>query len=207
MRKSFSLIELIFTIFLILLVSSFFYLKKTEDKLQVATERLILYLKQTRYQALIDSKEEKNNPLWHKKRWTFKFFRCRKRVGGFYYTIYSDENMKGHPGQDESLIDPLTKKRVYSTNSCKVNNKNSKYVLLTKEFDIKDINISCNKTNSVGQISFGNNGKIYAKQSPKENLSFEFEIHNSCEITLIDNKNQSSTIIIEAKTGYIFRKN
>ena len=103
-----------------------------ENKLYEATNRLVIYLKQTRYQALIDSKEEKSNPFWHKKRWTLKFLRCREDVGGLYYVIYSDTNMTGIPSLNESLIDPLSNKKVYSTNQCELSTNTSKYVLLTK---------------------------------------------------------------------------
>ncbi|XPV53004.1 MAG: hypothetical protein ACNI3H_12015 [Halarcobacter ebronensis] len=50
--------------------------------------------------------------------------------------------MMGHPNENESLIDPLIKKIVYSSKSM-VNMMKMivKYVLLTKEFDAVDTNI------------------------------------------------------------------
>ncbi|XPV83212.1 MAG: hypothetical protein ACNI22_04865 [Halarcobacter sp.] len=39
----------------------------------------------------------------------------------------------------------------------------SKYVLLTKEYDIIDTNITCNSTKRLGQLSFGNDGKVYSR--------------------------------------------
>lgn len=203
MKNSFSLIELLIVIFLSILISSFFYSRKNEDNLQIVAKRLALYLKQTRYQAMIDDKEEKDNPLWHKKRWTLKFFRCKKDVGGIYYVIYSDINMKGHPNQNESLIDPLTQKRIYSSNSCEVNNKNSKYVLLTKEFGINSVSLSCNKTSGLGQISFGNDGKVYAKLSSNANSGFEYEINKNCEIVLKSQDNKKIGLKIESNTGFV----
>lgn len=206
MKTSFTLIETILTLFLITIISSFFYFKTSNNKIDIAVDRLLLYLKQTRYQALIDNKEENNNPLWHKKRWTFKFFRCKKNVGGLYYSIYSDENMKGHPNLDESLIDPLTQKRVYSTNACKESSDTSKYVLLTKEYGINSIDISCNMTSSIGQISFGSDGKVYAKLSSNKYAKSEYEIKNKCKIVMKAQENEDRSIIIEGNTGYIYKE-
>lgn len=196
--------EMIFVIAIISIIVSYFQMNKKDDNLKKAADRIVLYLKQTRYQALIDNKENKEDTLWHKKRWTFKFFRCSKNVGGIYYSIYSDENMTGHPNLEESLIDPLNKKRVYSTNSCEVSNNTSKYVLLTKEFDIVDVDISCNSTSSLGQISFGENGKVYSRLSNDINGKFDFEVENRCEIKLISKENKEISIYIEPKTAYIW---
>ena len=41
--------------------------------------------------ALIDNKYDLDDPLWHKKRWTLKFFRCKENVGGIYYLL---QNLK-----------------------------------------------------------------------------------------------------------------
>ncbi len=89
MKRSFSLLELILTLTFICLVSiSFFFTKESifENKIDIATNRLILYLKQTRLQALLDSQYSPTDNLWHKKRWTLKFFRCNKNIGGIYYS-------------------------------------------------------------------------------------------------------------------------
>lgn len=110
-KKSFLLIELIFVIVIISIVSYVFIPNPLDDtKLDTITKRLILYLNHTRYKSFIDDKYSLEEKLWHKKRWTLKFFRCRTSVGGIYYVIYSDTNMSGHPGKNDSLNDPLTKK-------------------------------------------------------------------------------------------------
>ncbi|WP_320034997.1 type II secretion system protein [Halarcobacter sp.] len=206
MKKSYSLIELILVIFLISILYYSISLNNHNNKLDELTNRIVLYLKQARYQALIDNKKEKNQELWHKKRWTLKFFNCKKSVGGIYYVIYSDSNMTGHPNLDESLKDPLTKKRIYSSNSCETNEKTSKYVLLTKEFNIKDVFISCNNTSSIGQISFGSEGKVYSKLSSKENESDEYEIKERCKIEIRTKENERREIIIEGRSGYVYKE-
>lgn len=206
MKNSFSLIETIVVTFLILLISSMTFTKVKEDKLTNALKKLELYIKETRYQSLIDNKNNLDDSLWHKKRWTLKFFNCKEEVGGLYYVIYSDNNKTGHPNQNESLIDPLTKKRVYSTNNCDYNENRSKNVLLTKEFDIKEVYMNCNSTSTIGQISFGSNGKVYTKLSTDENEFDKYELINRCEIKFTDFNGNIKILVVEPKTGYSYIK-
>ena len=145
-KNSFTLLELILVIVLISILYSSFKLNKiNENKLDQISKKLELQLKYLRYKALINSKKINNEDKWYKKRWTLKFFRCNKNVGGIYYAIYSDKNMQGHPNKTESLKDPLSKKYIYNSNSCIESDDTSKYTLLTKNFDIKSVNLTCNE--------------------------------------------------------------
>jgi len=206
MKKSFTLLELILMIVLLGFLYTSFIPKVKVSKIDDLTNRLVLYLKQTRYQSLINDKFSNSDNLWHKKRWTLKFFRCRETIGGIYYVIYSDKNASGHPGIDDSLKDSLTLKNIYSTNSCTENIKNSKYVLISQNFNIRTVNISCNETSSLGQLSFGSDGKIYSKLSANENDFISYEIINNCKIELSDIFNEKRTIQLESKTGYVYKE-
>jgi len=207
MKKSFTIIELILVIILLLLIYNIFTPKVKINTIDELTNRLVVYLKQTRYQALINDKYNHNDDsFWHKKRWTLKFFRCKESVGGIYYVIYSDENTTGHPGVDDSLKDSLTLKNIYSSNSCNENIENSKYVLISQNFDIQNVNVSCNSTDSLGQLSFGNDGKIYSRLSANANDDSSYEIQNNCKIELINSSNEKRVIHLESKTGYIYKE-
>lgn len=205
MKKAFSLLEVLLVISLLGFLYTAFTPKTKINKIYEVTNRLILYLKQTRYQALINDKHNNENEYWHKKRWTLKFFRCRKDVGGIYYSIYSDNNSSGHPSIEDSLKDSLNQKNIYSTNYCKENINNSKYVLITKNFDIEEVKISCNETTSLGQLSFGTDGKVYSKLSNIPNDSSSYEIDDMCTIELIDILGEKRNIIVENNTGYIYK--
>lgn len=206
MKRAFTLLESLIVISILIFIGSFYIKKIDENNLEYAVNRISLYLKQTRYQALIENKEKHDDGFWHKTRWTLKFFRCNKNIQGFYYNIYSDRNKTGHPGLEESLEDPLTNKKIYSTNKCEYKKNSSKYVLLTKEFGINEIEVSCNNTNSLGQISFGNDGRVYSKLSPYANEHYEYEITSKCIIKLKDEKENIAELIIEPKTAYVYRK-
>lgn len=177
-----------------------------DAQLEIATQRLILYLKHTRIQALIDDKFDPNDSLWHKKRWSLKFLRCKHDVGGLYYSIYSDTNKTGQIAKAETLKDPLTLKYIYSDNTCEAKEDRSKYVLLTQEFNINKVEVSCNDTDSLGQLSFGSKAELYSKLSDTQNRPFDYLVENPCEITLYNDKGDISVIVIEPHTGYIYKK-
>ena len=176
--------------------------KNQISKLQLATDKILLYLNYTRYIAHIDNKFDNYDDEWEKKRWTLKFLNCSTKYGGLYYNVYSD--MYGgtaHYKKTDTLKDPLNNKYLYS-NACSEDllNDKSKHVLLSKEYDIKEINVSCNTTSTIGQISFGFDGKIYSQLGT--NIK---EIDKTCYIKLIDKQNNFKEIAIEPKTGYIHK--
>ena len=70
-------------------------------------------------------------------------------------------------------------------------------------FDIENVNISCNNTSSLGQLSFGNDGKVYSRLSNYENESEEYEIKSPCEIKLRTKNGEEGRILIENLTGYV----
>jgi hypothetical protein len=207
-KKSFSFLEIIAVIAILGIFYSAFILKfePKDTQLEVATQRLILYLKHTRMQALIDEKFDSNDNLWHKKRWSLKFLRCKQEVGGLYYSIYSDKNRTGQIAKDETLKDPLTKKYIYSDNSCEVKEDRSQYVLLTKEFNINHVEVSCNDTDSLGQLSFGSYAEVYTKLPDTENKHYEYLLKKPCEISLYNTNGDISVIVIEPQTGFIYKK-
>lgn len=203
MKNSFSFLEIIITILLISFLYTQFIPKNEINKLNEITDRLSLYISYTRYKAMIDNKYDDEDNLWHKKRWTLKFFRCRDEKDGIYFSIYSDKNKTGHPGIEDSLKDPLTNKNIFSSNYCKESNLNSEYVLITKKYDVQNIELSCNETTSLGQISFNYDGKVYAKLSNFENEGDLYEIKDKCILKIVSKNNKSRDIIIYPSTGFI----
>ncbi|PRM88267.1 hypothetical protein CJ671_09010 [Aliarcobacter cryaerophilus] len=205
MKKTFLILELVFVIVILGILYTVFTPKLPNYKLDEVINRVLIYLNYVRYKALVDDKFEMFEPEannWYKGRWTLKFMRCREdEGGGIYFNIYSENNDKGHSGQNESLKDPLTNKYIFTSNYCKKNPENSPFVLL-KNYNIEDVQISCNTTTSLGQISFGVDGKIYT-QLTTENL----ELKKPCTIRFISKTKEFKDIIIYPKTGYIEKIN
>ena len=206
MKKSFSLLEIVLTILLISFIYTIFLPKNRINYIDEVTTRMQLYISYVRYKALVDDKFNSEEPLWHKKRWTIKFFRCRESVGGIYYSIYSDNNKTGIPSAEDSLKDPLSQKNIYSSNYCEENSSNSKFVLLTKNFGITDVQISCNDTTSLGQLSFDSDGKVYSKLSNYANESNEYEINKPCFLKFISKDGENKELVVNPYTSYTNKK-
>jgi len=199
MKKGFSLIEIIFTLMLIAIVTSYTLNKTKNSKLEIAANKIILYLNFTRYIAFLDNKYDPSRSDWYKSRWTLKFKNCNKSIGGIYYTVYSDTNLGGRINKTETLKDPLNNQYLYS-NGCKKDNvgDKSKYILLTQQYDVVDVKVSCYKGSGLGYISFGNDGVIYSKLGSNPKV-----LKSKCTITLIDKHNNKKSIIVEP-TGYCY---
>jgi len=202
MKKSFSLLEIILVISLIAVVIVVSLPKLSISKLELATDKILIYLNYTRYTAMIDNKYSIDDNEWEKKRWTLKFQNCSNEEDGLYFVVYSDESGgTAHFKKEETLKDPLNNKYLYSGYDCIPNNNESSDIILKKKYGIVDVDISCNTTATIGQISFGEDGKIYSQ------LGTNIEsITQPCSIKLTDSNNNSSTIIIEPNTGYIHKQ-
>ena len=205
MRVAFSLIELIFAIVLISIILSSFIPKNNFSKLNLAADKIILYLKYTRYIAMIDNKYNINDEMWFRERWTLKFQNCSKDIGGLYYVVFSDKNHGGGINKGECLKDPITNKYLYSHYDCEASENESKYILLTKEFGVTKIDISCNSTSTIGQISFDYNGKVYSRIGTNSNDISKYEIKDICYINMYDIQKNMITIAIEPSTGFIYK--
>lgn len=205
-KQSFSLIELIFVIVIISIISSQFLPKLTKSNLSQAANKLIIHLKNTKYQAMIDNKFNHKDEFWFRERWTLKFKNCSKSIGGLYYVVYSDSNHKGSANKSETLKDPLTQKWLYSNNDCVASSNESKDILLTKEYGVTKVDVSCNNTSTIGQISFGYDGKVYTKLGTKPSDTYNYALQEQCSIILYDKSNKNVTLIIEPNTGYVYKK-
>jgi len=205
-RKSFSLIELVFIIIIIAVISIQFIPKNIKSNLPQAANKIIVHLKNTRYQAMIDNRFNHKDEFWFRERWTLKFMNCKKTVGGLYYVVFSDTNHKGRPNKEETLKDPLTQKWLYSNNDCDASFNESKDILLTKEYGVSKVIMSCNNTSSIGQLSFGFDGQVYTKLGTNRLDTYRYALEDTCNITLFDKSNKNVTIQIDPNTGYIRKK-
>ena len=202
MKKSFSLLEIILVISLIAVVIVVSLPKLSISKLELATDKILIYLNYTRYTAMIDNKYSIDDNEWEKKRWTLKFQNCSNEEDGLYFVVYSDESGgTAHFKKEETLKDPLNNKYLYSGYDCIPSGNESSDILLTKKYGIVSVDISCNTTATIGQISFGEDGKIYSQLG----TSIE-SITQPCNIKLTDSNNNFSAIIIEPNTGYIHKQ-
>lgn len=199
--KSFSLIEIIVIIVILVIIASSTIPKKQITKLDLAADRVVMYLQYVRYIAFIDNKFHIDDTEWEKKRWSLKFQRCSNAADGFYFVVFSDES--GGTGafkKAETMKDPLNNKYMYSGYDCIPSKNESKNILLTKEYGVTNINISCNTTSTIGQFSFGYDGKIYSQLGT--NIK---EITQPCILRLEDQNSNTKEIELIPRSGFIHK--
>lgn len=204
MKRSFTILELIIVVLILSILYTSFTPKTNTNNIHELKNRLILQLKYLRYKALTDSKYDELDSKWHKERWSFKIFNCDKNKDGVYYAMYSDTNNTGSVAATEALDDPLSNKNIYTGKQCIPNNSNSKYVLLTDNFKVKEISSTCNSTDAIVQISFGFDGNVYTRLSKDEGDSYNYRLEEKCIINIVDNDSNELDIVIENKTGFIY---
>jgi len=206
MKKAFTLIEIILVIVISSIFLSLAIPKYQISNLDEAANRVILYLKHTRYLAMVDNKYNPKDGMWYKQRWTLKFRKCSSSIGGLYFLVYSDTNKNGHISKNECAKDPITSRYLYSNWDCKASSDESKYILLTKEYGVRKVDISCNSTSTIGSFSFGENGDIYSRLGIQTNEIEKYKLIQKCYLKLYDKTNKFIEIIIEPQTGYIYKK-
>jgi competence protein ComGC len=202
--RAFSILELLLVLLIISILSTIFIQNSNQSnysKIDEACEQILTHLKYTRHLAMIDNRFDPTQEMWFRSRWRIKFLKCRENRG-IYYTIFSDKNLKGTPNKDESIKDPLSKKWLYVSNWCTQKEDEYAKVLLTKEFDISSIELSCNATSSFGEIIFDYRGKPYNKFGYDSNDAFKYALSEPCYLKIINSKAQSRTIIIQNETGF-----
>jgi len=183
-KLAFSILELIFLLIILALIVFIARPKFKAPNITLLANRLVVFLTYTRFLAMNDNMYEANDKRWYKKRWTFKLQRCKKSEGGLYFSIFSDTNKLGHINKTESFKDPLEQKWLYVSNSCILKKDESPFVLLSKNYDIKSASFTCNKTKSLGQISFGYNGEVFASNSNYKDEAFANTLTKPCFLNL-----------------------
>jgi hypothetical protein len=199
------LVEIVFLILIIGIIYSV-AIPKSNTKLHYGVDKMMLYFKYLRYIAMIDNKYDINNNEWFKTRWSIKFHTCTNEKSNQekYFLIF--QNIKYDTGNRvsryETLKDPINNKHLYA-NSCTQNQKlDSNYIFLTSQFGIKNIKASCNSGGAI-QIVFAKDGRIFERIGSRE---YDDEITKQCTIKFTDKNNKKAVLLLEPKTGYIYKQ-
>ena len=112
------------------------------------------------------------------------------------------ENIKGKK-ERAAWVMQIVKENGLDKDQAFMNEIDSLIEELLKEFDVVSIQISCNNTTSLGQLSFGEDGKVYSKLSANDNEFDKYEIKEPCFIKLISKDKHEKEIKIYDKTGFI----
>jgi prepilin-type N-terminal cleavage/methylation domain-containing protein len=228
MRKAFTIIELIFVIVIIAILSSVAITRiKPNNQLKIATQQIIRHINYTKHLALTDdvftpvpidydnnygasnlNDKIKGSKFWWKKNWQIIFHKYNKFL---IYTIYSDDSsdkdsnsqFDAVPSAGEVVYDPH--KRIRMTGKSKIKDYNKK-MNIEKTYGITNIKFSggCTKGKRLVFDNFGRPYNGYNKDSMTTNPYESFyQIRTRCLITITHIVEGKSFICIEPISGYV----
>ncbi|MFP4485871.1 MAG: Tfp pilus assembly protein FimT/FimU [Campylobacterales bacterium] len=214
MRKAFTLLEIIFVIVILGILSgvAVFYFRASDSELAQAKNQLINHIRYTQHLALMDDRFDPNGDRWYYTRWQMRFFGDHRG----YYVIFSDRSDRGgQPDKnDEIAIDPFEKERLGRVYNASTENKQESITYLPSQYNTIIDDIECDHftvgypANSVSLI-FDSLGRPYMINqeysfNDKNFRAYEGLMKESCTITLTHNDTgEPATITIHPETGFV----
>ena len=223
MKKSFTLIELVFVLVVIGIIAATIIPRSNTNSLQEAAIQVLAHIRYTQHLALVDDKFDQNDPYWYKKRWLIVFSNSVGTDNDTAYTIFSDidGSSTGDPGATgpEIAINPEdpTKKLTggygntisplhpvaFTVVTQKLN--------LTKTYGVTDVSFSsaCKNNGKGTRINFDHlgrpmRGRLGSSTGTHGNIeAYEDDnlIKSDCNIT-ISNGIDNAIITVSPETGY-----
>ncbi len=211
MKKAFTILELIFVIVAIGIISAIAFPRMGNGKLQKAADQVVSHIRYTQHLAMVDDKYDSNDPNWFVERWTISFGTTVEN-NGWIYDIASDQNDNN---SNSDLVDiarnPLNPNKVLSGWLFFGNAAYSREMDLRNEYGIQNVTFSNSCASGSIQwemLSFDHLGRPYRGNPHTQTAPLSSTINpqarlilNDCNITLT-NSEGSAIIGIEPETGY-----
>lgn len=218
MKKAFTMIELVFVIVIVGILSALMLQRSDDNKLILATNQLISHIRHTQHLAMMNDVYSDINDSWYKARWQI-FFTQANNNSNWSYIVYSNQLQQddiNNVNQESIAKDPLSGLLItgvvhnddnYSDNEIlKIANLYEIYGVTNIEFSTS-CRITNSKTISFDRIGRPLKGKVYSLTHQYKKDSDEYRlITQTCKITLFKDSDYKN-ICIEPETGYIHHCN
>ncbi len=108
MKKAFTMIELVFVIVIVGIISAMIAPNFQGNSLRQAADQVISHIRYTQHLAMMDNKFDPNDTTWFKERWQLFFSKTTSGSNNLWtYSIFSDNNHDGNPNEVELASNPL----------------------------------------------------------------------------------------------------
>ena len=221
MKKAFTMLELVFVMVVVGILSVMIAPNFQGNNLRQAADQVVSHIRYTQHLAMMDNKFSTTDANWFLGRWQIRFFEnltftavlppANRYSDIWAYSIYSDSaGYSGLPNMSEMAIDPLDPESYLSggyNNTLHVEDKKAnKSMRLGEEYGVTDITFGGGCRSNVRYISFDHLGRpfnSFPASSPYEigSPGWHKLLTSACNITITDGID-SIVIAIEPETGY-----
>jgi len=210
MKKAFTLLELIFVLVVIAIITTTLLPRIQKDKVQEAALQIQTHIRYTQHLAMVADQYNPKDDNWYKKRWQIIFSKQSNSDGEWAYTIFSDfaGSSSGRPNEEEIALNPLDHNQRmtggYNTGSAALNIRSDSFkgmrqLNLGKTYNISSMEFSCSQRVSFDYLGRPIKSNLASNSSPYDSNDL---IEEDCNITLSDGKHEK-TVQIHAETGFV----
>jgi len=221
MKHAFTMIELIFVIVIVGIISAMIAPSFQGNNLRQAADQLVSHIRYTQHLAMMDNKFDVNDAHWFIERWTIRIKKDLVYTGAslpngtfsdvWSYSIYNDKSHDGNPNLSEMAINPLNGSQYLSggyNNTLHMNDESSmRKMRLGEEYGIDMVTFTGGCRNDTKFIHFDYIGRPF-NSFPNNNLPYQIGVSgwhrlltSPCDI-ILSSGIVSETIRIEPETGY-----
>lgn len=207
-RYAFTMIEIVFSIVVLGIITSMALPRLNADKKQAAADNILSDIRYTQHLALLDDKHSYKRKKWQKSFWRIGFERCASSTGWFEY-IGSDMSYEGNIDNTEAATDPANGKKMNWINTSSCTNggdvSTSDRIFITHKYGVKSIiwEGSCRNAKYIGFDHLGRPHQGFAG-SGGDTPNLSTYLADVCNITFTMSNNDTFKIIIAPETGYAY---
>lgn len=225
MTRAFTLIELVFVIVIIGILSTFVELSPNSSNLRDAANQVVRDIKYTQHLAMMDNKFDPSKPEWYKGRWQIIFGKSKTRNkhtdDEYTYSVFADKYLRrrysGNPDLSELAINPLNPNQYMSGGFSGILHYEDERAMpslqIGKKYGIRDIKFSraCSGGNGrAKRLAFDHLGRPLVNNISHQTAPYQqnYLLQQQCVIKLcLDRpcKNDQKSYIeiaVEPETGY-----
>ena len=173
MKKAFTMLELVFVIVVVGIISVMIAPSFQNNSLRQAADQIVSHIRYTQHLAMMDNKFDKNESFWYRQRWQFAFSYADSRWS---YMIFSDKpslagTYDGNPGANNTYTDvevaqnPLDNNYLIGVKNTTFANYDTSKLTdkldIEKTYGIVDVKMSGGTSSTVKRILFDNLGRPY----------------------------------------------
>jgi len=217
LKAAFTLIELIFVIIVLGILTTTFFSYMHDDRLVEAGDQLISHIRYTQHLAMIDDHYDSSKEDWYKEMWQLFFSKSSDLdKKGWAYTIFSDAyTHTGKPDPSEIATDPVSRQKKltggYTSGASAIkysDKRSSKSLNLEREYGVQNVLFSgCGST--AKRLAFDHFGRPYSGDISTAKDPYSRLIKTQCHIILCmvedcseADQDEKIVIAIEPETGF-----